>query len=575
MLSWEQKAAAWDKAPSELDAEESLYIEDPTAYDQLQDGSFDLEKLGRMQHQAAWHDWVMPKAKRLISDANAVTIVHKRPYDLNNPTGFIEIHGKVIGDHGVYENKIFLTHPKAKAVRSWSCACAWGRYAWDRRPIYKTDNKGQTKEVNQRYNGRVCSHVLATYWKSLSEPVRYEDVDPQIMNKSFPELVEQDRLDGTDWDKLLEVAEEKTLVKEKRLSPNQMKVFEGIDVDVLNKSLQTQFDLATAQESVREIENTIRAFQNALQTGDSELAIKYKDGLRRLLEIPNVYDTDESIFYKNEIFERLIQVIDLENEIKDKRFRWQYQNQKKQIEELQKEIFARTNKIEEIYASNLASDAFSKMKAENIFEQFSWWEVNDLRRGRRWAEEYYKRINEDPRAARQVIEEMIKARIELEKQQQQPEQLSLDGYFGPSFGERGSSFISVLSSEIPIKDVVVYIQEELSRGQKPPAFVRKELWGEQRGGLCPHPDARPIRIRPDGNFIYSPDDLGYNPTTGEMNCNDEERGTYGGIPIGSEVSILYVDPRDRMAMIEYILESDSPNHSHIHIWVPLKEIDLI
>jgi hypothetical protein len=137
------------------------------------------------------------------------------------------------------------------------------------------------------------------------------------------------------------------------------------------------------------------------------------------------------------------------------------------------------------------------------------------------------------------------------------------------------SSVSFISSDQSIKDVIVYLQKEIANNQNPRGYVRKEMWGEQRGGFHPHPDALPVRIRPDGNFTYSIDDLGYHPENGEMGHNLEERGTYGSVPVGEEVSILSVDPKNRLVMIEYNLQNNSPNHQHIRIWIPFKDVDLV
>jgi len=149
-----------------------------------------------------------------------------------------------------------------------------------------------------------------------------------------------------------------------------------------------------------------------------------------------------------------------------------------------------------------------------------------------------------------------------------------DQGFSPEEGPRTSNF-SFISSEFDINDITIYLQNEIGNGDKPPGYARREMWGEQRAGLCPHPSAVPVSMRPDGNLIYSQDDLGYHPELGEMGHTLEERGTYGAIPVGEEIKILSVHPKDRMILIEYDLGNPSPNHQHIHLWVPIKDVDLI
>lgn len=658
MLSTKQKAAAWDKLPSQLTDEESLYVSDPVSYQYLEQGCFDIEKLGRMQHQSAWID-VERKAKVIVT-SNRVSLIYKRPYDLNLPHEIIEVYGKIVGDHGSYEAKILIPHPKSRAIRSWSCACAWGRYAWDRRPIYKVDMRGRRKEVNKKFEGRVCSHILALWWTSMTRAVEYEDVDPSVMQRFFPELLEQDRLEGTDWDAMKEIVDEKQEPERRRISPRELEMLDGIDISVLNKALQDQFDLVSADQVVDEITRILNEIYET-DPSDQNAISNLTQELQMLVNTRNVYDTEETEIYKKEIVARVAQMIGLDKEARElltnrpTRFgprltpeqmnlyeqgqleelplgfydadpedvrrlreqgepvpeyfwadRGEYTEKRQQIDQLKKEIRVRTNAIQEAYDANPDSDLFSKTKAQDLFRDFHWWEVNDKKRGRDFIQRYLK--NKDPKVILKMIKERIKAagpggawsqmqmpttpikqpvpipadsvQPEPEAEQpaiEQPQESSLFDSLSDLFEDdnKKSSSVTILSSDIPIKDVVVYIQQELTGGRSPRGFVRKELWGEQRGGLVPHPDALPLKIRPDGNFIYSPDDLGYNPLTGEMGCEEEDRGTYGAISVGDEVVILFVDPRDRMVMIEYNLEEYSPNHSHIHLWIPLKDIDLI
>jgi len=137
------------------------------------------------------------------------------------------------------------------------------------------------------------------------------------------------------------------------------------------------------------------------------------------------------------------------------------------------------------------------------------------------------------------------------------------------------SFVTTIESDYSINDITLYIEEQLANGRRPKAYVRREMWGEQRGGLYPHPDAMPVSTRPDGNYVYSPNDLGYHPELMEMGHQEEERGTWGSIPVGDEVEIISVDPRDRMVLVEYNLNNEAPNHQNIPVWVPIKDVDLI
>ena len=137
------------------------------------------------------------------------------------------------------------------------------------------------------------------------------------------------------------------------------------------------------------------------------------------------------------------------------------------------------------------------------------------------------------------------------------------------------SSITVLSSDLKINDITIYLQREMAKKNFPTGYTRKDFLGEQRGGLIPHPEASPIRYNDNGTHVFSPNDLGYHPELGDMGHSLEDRGCYGHVPVGSEVAIVSVDPKDRMVLVQYSLNSPSPNHQHIEIWIPIKEIDLI
>ena len=127
----------------------------------------------------------------------------------------------------------------------------------------------------------------------------------------------------------------------------------------------------------------------------------------------------------------------------------------------------------------------------------------------------------------------------------------------------------------PINDIIKYIKHTLMEGGDVSAYTTKEFWGERRGGLHPHPDAAPIDRMDDGNFIFMDEDLGWHPELFDMGHDEEERGTYGSIPAQSEVKVISVDPRDRLALIHYEVGNKYPNHEYIDVWVALKDIYLI
>lgn len=107
-------------------------------------------------------DWaeVAAKAKRL-KDSGHVQVA-------NNTKDHVQ--GGVQGDNGVYEVNITKNPQNPRKIMTWSCDCPWGKYAWQRTRQWK------------KFEGRVCSHVLALYWTSLTIP----EQDPQ-QEISIPE----------------------------------------------------------------------------------------------------------------------------------------------------------------------------------------------------------------------------------------------------------------------------------------------------------------------------------------------------------------------------------------------------
>lgn len=140
-----------------------------------------------------------------------------------------------------------------------------------------------------------------------------------------------------------------------------------------------------------------------------------------------------------------------------------------------------------------------------------------------------------------------------------------------------SSNLTVVLSSNPnrVKEIAEHIRFELIEGKDVYAHTTKEFWGERRGGFYPHPDAPYIDRMHDGNFVFLPEHLGWDPETMEMGSDKEERGTYGSIPAGSEVQILSIIPKSKRVLISYQTGNYAPNHERIDVWVPLKDIYLI
>lgn len=101
--------------------------------------------------ESTWPD-VEAKAKRLVQDGNVQLLRN----------GANNIIAQVQGDHGNYQVEIGRDDPNSQAITTWNCECPWSQHAWQRTRQWK------------KYEGRVCSHALAAYWKSRTTPLDEE-----------------------------------------------------------------------------------------------------------------------------------------------------------------------------------------------------------------------------------------------------------------------------------------------------------------------------------------------------------------------------------------------------------------
>lgn len=134
---------------------------EPYGYRQAEftiDGSEDedFKTAAGLQKQAHWND-IMAKAKRIVQ-SGGVQILRNSPHT---------ILASVQGDHGTYNCEIAREDPNSRAITQWQCECPWDQFAWQRTRKWK------------KYEGRVCSHVLAAFWASRSVPLD-EDVHPSV-----------------------------------------------------------------------------------------------------------------------------------------------------------------------------------------------------------------------------------------------------------------------------------------------------------------------------------------------------------------------------------------------------------
>lgn len=112
------------------------------------------EKGSEFHKTAHWND-VMAKASRLVAGGN-VQILR------NSPTN---VASQVQGDNDTYQVEFSREDPNSSAITQWSCDCPWSQFSWGRTRQWK------------KYEGRVCSHCLATYWQALRTPLD-EDANP-------------------------------------------------------------------------------------------------------------------------------------------------------------------------------------------------------------------------------------------------------------------------------------------------------------------------------------------------------------------------------------------------------------
>jgi hypothetical protein len=108
--------------------------------------------LGPSQRKTAAWDEVMEKAQRLREEG--AVQVHRN--------GANNIVGTVQGDHGTYQCEIGRDDPSSQVITTWQCECPWDQFAWQRTRQWK------------KYEGRVCSHVLALFWDAQKLPLDME-----------------------------------------------------------------------------------------------------------------------------------------------------------------------------------------------------------------------------------------------------------------------------------------------------------------------------------------------------------------------------------------------------------------
>jgi hypothetical protein len=703
MLSAFQKAAAWDKAPSELSLHEKLYVENPSEYEESANGGFDIEKLGAMQHQAAWPD-VVQKA-RSIRSQNGILWFTKKPHDPMQPSGIVKVEGMVsvtavdstTHARQNYLCQIYFPHPLSRSCFGWACQCRWHDFVWQRRRFY----------------GRFCSHALALYQATKTADVDYSDVEKSVYDASLPDLIEENRLSpnqlaaqiarsrrrlapsqfmsdedvakfykdaedvlaqmkeedeygkdyfGENFEKILNPWDEEnwgleeapslsrydndrtkelrrkikverskynaayedyewmldkidSLVEERQkwnelareLSDNLRKPeSEKRDAKEIWESFGFSYSGKSVREEARRITENANKLRQQVKIAEKRLD-DYENGIEALKqELVSALQENKYIVNTKRISDDMI--LDMIDQLHSIRPEKAYQFLKRF--ETGIESGGDRQSFAEILVREYAASLRQYMKSHPNFkpsELPEGMEDYELLPGSKDVKEIIDRPEDfapKPEKPTQEVEQISREPVTVEKPilneegsdtgktevknyikvveriwqldsegNRQPDPVTRSYYLDPT---QKRSSVSVLSSDVPIRDIVIYLQRELANKNNPKCYTRRDVWGELRGGLCPHPDALPAAEREKNKiFLYNPDDLGYDPENGIMGSQEEDRGLYGMIPLGEMVDILSVDPSSRMILIRHMLESERPNHTHIDLWLPLGDIDLI
>lgn len=110
---------------------------------------------------ASWMD-VQAKARRIRREGGVKIVAASNTF----------VSGEVNGEHSVYETQLNYV-PGTRKVADWACGCKWAAYTWGRSPQY------------QRFEGRLCSHALATQYEANSRGIFNKEVKPDSQRPSW------------------------------------------------------------------------------------------------------------------------------------------------------------------------------------------------------------------------------------------------------------------------------------------------------------------------------------------------------------------------------------------------------
>lgn len=128
----------------------------------------------RWHFTATWMD-VQAKARRIRREGYVKIVAASNTF----------VSGEVKGDNGVYETQLNYV-PGTRKVADWACGCKWAAYTWGRSPQYK------------RFEGRLCSHALATQYEANSRGIFNREIQPDTKRPDWqhahhPVVVQYDK----------------------------------------------------------------------------------------------------------------------------------------------------------------------------------------------------------------------------------------------------------------------------------------------------------------------------------------------------------------------------------------------
>jgi hypothetical protein len=154
----------------------------------------------RWHFTSSWID-VQAKARRIRKENHVKIVAASRTY----------VSAEVQGDTNVYETQLNYV-PGTRKVADWACGCKWGSYTWGRSPRFR------------RFEGRLCSHALATQYEANSRGMFGRDVQP---NTERPEWQKAHHPVVVQYDK----SKEKNLTRRAVPPANMKRTFSSLVLD--------------------------------------------------------------------------------------------------------------------------------------------------------------------------------------------------------------------------------------------------------------------------------------------------------------------------------------------------------